>query len=117
MNGGDILVKENIGIAKQTEVKANITIAERIYRMKVAVEEEGYIRKAEKLVKSELDKYNRFTTPDIQDKLSVALLNIAVQLVKTQRLSTDKPLRSEVENIDRELGVYLEKQGSLDDIE
>ncbi|MDR3246947.1 MAG: cell division protein ZapA [Prevotellaceae bacterium] len=116
MNGGNIAIKDDTA-KDDGKVNANIIIAGKIYRMRVTVEDEGNIRKAEKLIKAELDKYRQFKSPGILEELSVALLNIAVRLVEAQTLSVNKPLRSEVENIDRELGVYLEKQCSLDDIE
>jgi cell division protein ZapA (FtsZ GTPase activity inhibitor) len=97
-------------------VPANIDIAGRVYQIDVKVENEEYLRKAESLIKAEISKLNDgYFNRDIQDKLSVILINTAAQLIECRKLN--EVHCTEIEKIDRELGIYLEKQGSLDNIE
>jgi cell division protein ZapA (FtsZ GTPase activity inhibitor) len=97
------------------KVPANIDIAGRLYRIDVNVENEEYLRKAESLIKAEISKLNDgYFNRDIQDKLSVILLNTAAQLIECRKLR--EAHCAEIERIDRELGIYLEKQGSLDNM-
>jgi hypothetical protein len=100
------------------EVSAQIKIAERKYPMKVAIELEEKYRDAEKLIKVEMDKYVVFENKDVRDKLAMTTLSLAIQLLDYKKLSNDKPLRTEVEKVDHQLGIYLERQqGSLENIE
>ncbi|MDR1129648.1 MAG: cell division protein ZapA [Prevotellaceae bacterium] len=98
------------------QVSANIEVAGRIYRLRINAENEEYLRKAENLIKVEISRLNvEYHNRDTQDKLSIILLNIAARLIECQELS--EVHCREIEKIDRELGIYLERQGSLDNIE
>jgi cell division protein ZapA (FtsZ GTPase activity inhibitor) len=97
------------------KVSANIVIAGRIYPMKVSVESEEGLREAERLIRNEMNVLSIYKDQDIEDRLSVTLLTIAVRLIESQK--QNKIHCSEIEKIDRKLGIYLERQGSLDDIE
>jgi cell division protein ZapA (FtsZ GTPase activity inhibitor) len=97
-------------------VSANITIVSRRYEMNVPLEIEEYVRKAESLIEKKISSLNKeYKDRDIQDKLSIVLLDIATRFLEYQRHSLS--YNDEIEKIDRELGFYLEKQGSLDNIE
>ncbi|MDR1886877.1 MAG: cell division protein ZapA [Prevotellaceae bacterium] len=97
------------------EVAANINIAGRIYQMRVAATDEEILRKAEALIKNGMRYYDIFPDKDTQDRLAVMLLNMTARLLEYQKLNDS--CRSEIERIDRELGVYLDEQGSLDNME
>ncbi|MDR1340363.1 MAG: cell division protein ZapA [Prevotellaceae bacterium] len=98
------------------QISANIEIAGRLYRFRINVENEEYLRKSESLIKAEISILNvKYHNRDMQDKLSIILLNIAARLIECQKLNDIH--YTEIEDIDRELGIYLEKQGSLDNIE
>ncbi|MDR2027603.1 MAG: cell division protein ZapA [Prevotellaceae bacterium] len=98
-------------------VSANITIASRVYMMSVPSEVEEYIRKAERLIEEKLYSLDKeYNDRDIQDKLSVILLNVTTRFLEYQAHSDIR--NAEINEIDRKLGFYLEKQqGSLDNIE
>ncbi|MDR0726253.1 MAG: cell division protein ZapA [Prevotellaceae bacterium] len=98
------------------KVVANIIIAGRSYRMRIAAEDEEILRNAEVFIKNRMEYYyNEHSDKDTQDRLAIALLNVTGKLLENQKLNDLR--RSEIEKIDRKLGVYLEKQGSLDNIE
>jgi cell division protein ZapA (FtsZ GTPase activity inhibitor) len=96
--------------------RANITVADRKYPMNVSVKTEEHLRQAESLIKTMISRLNEdYNYRDIQDKLSIVLINIATQLINCQALNNSR--NSTIENIDRKLGLYLEEKGSLDNIE
>jgi cell division protein ZapA (FtsZ GTPase activity inhibitor) len=97
------------------KVSANIVIAGRIYPLKVDAENEKSLKDAECLIRNEMSELNRYGNQDIQAILSITLLTIATRLIKCQE--QNKIYCAEIERIDRKLGIYLEKQGSLDNIE
>jgi cell division protein ZapA (FtsZ GTPase activity inhibitor) len=98
------------------EVAANIFIAGKGYPMKVPPEGEEILRQAEAFVKNKLAEYCiKYPDQDKRDILAVALVNVAAQLFEYKKLNDSR--QSDIEKIDRKLGVYLEKQGSLDNIE
>jgi cell division protein ZapA (FtsZ GTPase activity inhibitor) len=97
------------------KVSVNIVIAGRPYPMKVDAENEKSMRDAERLIRTEMSNLSRYGNQDIQAKLSVTLLTIATQLINCQEQSNVHC--AEIERIDHKLGIYLEEQGSLDNIE
>lgn len=98
-------------------ISVRITIADRIYPLKIAMESEENLRKAANIINSEIEKYMDFPDRDIQDKLAVSALYFVVKLLDLESLNNDKSLFSEIEKLGHELGFYLEKQSSLENIE
>jgi hypothetical protein len=98
------------------KVVVNVTVAGKIYPMREIVDDEQILKKAEAFIKSKLDNYSSmYSDESIQDILTVILINTTKELFKGQRISDQRC--SKIERIDRTLGYYLEKQGSLDNIE
>jgi hypothetical protein len=95
-------------------IAANITIAGRIYPLRIDPKKEEILRKAEILIKENMEYYSEYSDRDKQDILAIVLLHTTGRLIECQRLNESRC--SEIEKIDNELGVYLEKQGSLDNI-
>jgi cell division protein ZapA (FtsZ GTPase activity inhibitor) len=98
-----------------SKVTANIIIAGRSYRLKIVAEDEKILRESAVFIKNKMEHYSTYSDQDMQDKLAVMLLNVTGELLEYKRLNDIR--RLEIEKIDRNLGVYLEKQGSLDNIE
>jgi replicative DNA helicase len=96
------------------KVAANIMIAGRSYRLGISPENELIFKRAEKFIKETMRDYD-YPDKEKQDILAVTLLDVTVKLLEYQKLNDSR--RLEIEKIDRKLGVYLEKQGSLDNIE
>jgi cell division protein ZapA (FtsZ GTPase activity inhibitor) len=97
------------------KVTANIIIAGRIYPMRIPAEDEEILKKAEVFIRGKMEYYDKYSDKDREDRLAVALLNITAELLEYRKLNESR--RFKIERIDRELGIYLEKQGSLDNIE
>jgi len=98
-------------------ISVKIAIADRIYPLKIAMESEENLRKAAGVINAEIDKYANFPDRDVQDKLAVSALYFVVKLLDLESLNKDKILHSEVEKLDHELGFYLEKLSSLENVE
>ncbi|MDR1593035.1 MAG: cell division protein ZapA [Prevotellaceae bacterium] len=97
------------------KVAANITVAGKIYPMRIAAEDEEILKKAEAFIRNKMDEYSKYSDIDREDILAVVLLNVTANLLEFQQLNDSRRLT--VEKIDRELGIYLEQQGSLENIE
>jgi hypothetical protein len=98
------------------KVAANIMIAGKLYRFEIEMEDEEIYRKAESSIQNRIAEYNReYSHIERQDILAIMLLHVTAGLLEYKMLNNIR--RSTIEKIDRELGVYLEKQGSLDNIE
>jgi cell division protein ZapA (FtsZ GTPase activity inhibitor) len=90
----------------------SVKIVGRKYSFNVIRDEEENIRKAEKLIHEKLGHYAQYDQVNIQDKLAVAALNIAIRLVTLENSTV-----SGLDKINSELADYLEGQGSLENIE
>ncbi|MDR2286251.1 MAG: cell division protein ZapA [Prevotellaceae bacterium] len=99
------------------KVAANIMIAGKIYPMRIDVEDEEIFKKAEASIQNRIaERYNdEYSHIERQDILAITLLNVTAELLEYKELNNKR--RYTIEKIDRELGVYLEKQCSLDNIE
>jgi hypothetical protein len=97
------------------KVAANIIIAGRVYPVRIAVKDEEILKKAEAFIKDKIGYYDQYPGEDKQDILAIVLLNVTAKLLEYQELNSRRC--SEIGKIDRKLGVYLDEQGSLDNIE
>jgi hypothetical protein len=97
------------------KVAANIIIAGRIYPVRVAAKDEEILKKAEVFIRDKIGYYDKYPDKEKQDVLAIVLLNVTTKLLECQKLNNSR--RSEIEKIDSKLGVYLDEQGSLDNIE
>jgi hypothetical protein len=95
----------------------NITIAEKRYSFRLTEEDEEFYRKAEKMINAHIGRYEKYSNAHPQDKMLLTILHFALEFIRVNRLNNDKTLLHEVERLDSELGNYLERQGSLDNIE
>ena len=91
------------------KVVANIIIAGRSYRTKIVAEDEKTVKEAEVLIKNKMDRYYKdHSDIDTRDRLAIAFLNVTSNALETQKLNNK--WYSEIEELDRRLGLYLEKQ-------
>lgn len=90
---------------KDDTVGMNVTIAERVYPLRVVKSDEEKVRKAVKLVNENIKEYQRqFEGKDKQDYMAMCLLNLATEKVK---------LHTDVQNEQR---LIEEKLNELDNI-
>ncbi len=81
-----------------------ICIADRYYPMKVQPDEEEYIRRAAKMVNERVTQYkNKYQQMDIQDILSMAILQFAVKVVECNDKHDVNPLVNNLRNLDQQL--------------
>ncbi|NCD70906.1 cell division protein ZapA [Mucilaginibacter agri] len=73
------------------EISIKINIADRVYPLKVSMEEEEIIRRAAKLINDRLKEYQEnYAVRDKQDLLSMAVLHYATASLKAERKVTDE---------------------------
>jgi len=67
------------------EISIKITISDRIYPLKVNVEEEEIVRRAAKIINERIKEYQEnYAVRDKQDLLSMAVLHYATAVLRTE---------------------------------
>jgi cell division protein ZapA (FtsZ GTPase activity inhibitor) len=89
------------------EISIKINIADRIYPLRVAMEEEEIIRQAAKLINDRIKEFQEnYAVRDKQDLLSMCVLHYATGMIKAERKLSDDNV--EVSNRISELESILE---------
>ncbi|MFC7522709.1 cell division protein ZapA [Parapedobacter sp. GCM10030251] len=71
------------------EISIKINIADRIYPLRVDMEEEEVIRRASKLINDRIKEFQEnYAVRDKQDLLSMCVLHYATGMLKAERKST-----------------------------
>lgn len=94
------------------EISIKITIADRIYPLKVKVEEEEIVRRAAKLINERIKEYqDNYAVRDKQDLLSMAVLHYATTVLKTETKihNQDTTVAEQVEALDGLLNDFFLK--------
>ena len=90
------------------EISNKINIADRIYPLRVAMEEEEIIRQAAKLINERIKEFQEnYAVRDKQDLLSMSVLHYATGMIKAERRIGEDEL--EVSNRIGELENMLEE--------
>lgn len=95
------------------EISIKVTIADRIYPLKIAIEEEENIRRAAKLINDRIKEFSdNYSVKDKQDLLSMCALQFASQALKTEKKQVieDDGISERIERLDHLLADYLAKQ-------
>ena len=88
------------------EISIKINIADRIYPLRVAMEEEEVIRQAAKLINDRIKEFQEnYAVRDKQDLLSMCVLHYATGMIKAERKTGDDEM--EISNRVAELDVLL----------
>jgi cell division protein ZapA (FtsZ GTPase activity inhibitor) len=89
------------------EISIKINIADRIYPLRVAMEEEEIIRLAAKLINERIKEFQEnYAVRDKQDLLSMCVLHYATGMIKAERKSGDEG--QEISDGIHELNALLE---------
>lgn len=89
------------------EISIKINIADRIYPLRVAMEEEEIIRLAAKLINERIKEFQEnYAVRDKQDLLSMCVLHYATGMIKAERKSGDEG--QEISDGINELNAMLE---------
>jgi cell division protein ZapA len=92
------------------ELSIKVNIADRIYPLKVEVEEEELVRSAAKNINEKIRIFQEnYAVKDKQDLLSMAILQYATEVLKAERSSANKDgsLTEKIRSIDQVLSEYL----------
>ena len=85
-----------------------ISIADRYYPLKVSLQDEEKIRAVVKIINDKVDLYRkRFTNRDIQDALSITLLQFVIRLIEAEQREESSRIVEEIQNISNLLDEYI----------
>lgn len=94
------------------EISIKITISDRIYPLKVNMEEEEIVRRAAKIINERIKEYQEnYAVRDKQDLLSMAVLHYATSVLRTEHKaqSQDTEVADKVEQLDSLLTGFFAK--------
>ncbi|TFF34954.1 cell division protein ZapA [Mucilaginibacter psychrotolerans] len=95
------------------EISIKINIADRVYPLKVNMEEEEIIRRAAKLINDRIKEYQEnYAVRDKQDLLSMCVLHYATSALKADKkvTSDDSEVTDKVYHLDHILSDFFSKQ-------
>ena len=95
------------------EISIKINIADRVYPLKVKVEEEELIRRAAKLINDRIKEYQElYAVKDKQDLLSMCVLHYATSAITTEKrvITDDTEVAEKVYQLDDLLNSFFSKQ-------
>ncbi|HVV55154.1 MAG TPA: cell division protein ZapA [Mucilaginibacter sp.] len=94
------------------EISIKINIADRVYPLKVNMEEEEIIRRAAKLINDRIKEYQEnYAVRDKQDLLSMCVLHYATSSLKSEKrmMSEDTDVADKVYHLDHLLSGFFSK--------
>jgi len=94
------------------EISIKINIADRVYPLKVNMEEEEIIRRAAKLINDRIKEYQEnYAVRDKQDLLSMCVLHYATSTIKAEKKVTieDTAVTEKVYQLDNMLSEFFSK--------
>ena len=95
------------------EISIKINIADRVYPLKVEMEEEELIRRAAKMINDRIKEYqDNYAVKDKQDLLSMSVLHYATASLKAERKVTveDTTVAEKAYLLDHMLTEFFKKQ-------
>lgn len=94
------------------EISIKINIADRVYPLKVNMEEEEIIRRAARLINDRLKEYQEnYAVRDKQDLLSMCVLHYATATLKAEKrvMNEDTAVEEKVYQLDQLLSDFFSK--------
>lgn len=96
---------------EDNKLSINLNIIDRYYPLRIEVKEEEKIRKAAKLINDKVLQYKqKYTDKDTQDFLAMAALQYVSKVLELEGKQDSKPIVNELQEIEKELEDYLQKQ-------
>ncbi|KHJ38683.1 cell division protein ZapA [Pedobacter glucosidilyticus] len=95
------------------EISIKINIADRVYPLKINVEEEEVVRRAAKLINDRIKEFQEnYAVKDKQDLLSMCVLYYATATIKAEKNASneDTEVAEKVYNLDSLLNDFFAKQ-------
>jgi cell division protein ZapA len=94
------------------KISIKVNIADRWYPLRIAFAEEERIRAAAKRINDRIVRYQQsYKNRDVQDALSIAVLQYVVKLMNYEEATDTAPLVDGVQQVDKRLGEYLQNIG------
>jgi len=94
------------------DISIKINIADRVYPLKVSMEEEEVIRRAAKMINDRIKEYQEnYAVKDKQDLLSMCVLHYATTSLKAEKkvMVEDTEVTEKVYELDRMLSDFFSK--------
>src|SRR5689334_20172114 len=95
------------------EMSIKVSIANRVYPLKVNIEEEEAVRRAAKLINDKIKDYeDNYSVRDKQDLLAMCALQLSTQVVSAESSTfiNDDGLGQRITELDQMLDKYLAKE-------
>lgn len=89
------------------KLSVRINLADRIYPLRIARQNEEKLRKAARMINESLNQYKDYTERDIQDMLAISALQFVIKLIDAEEQKELSYLERDLEDLDIELGTYL----------
>ena len=94
------------------EISIKINIADRVYPLKISVEEEEVVRRAAKLINDRIKEYQEnYAVKDKQDLLAMSVLHYATATLRAEKrvMNEDTDVAEKVYRLDRLLEDFFSK--------
>jgi cell division protein ZapA len=94
------------------EISIKINIADRVYPLKVNMEEEEIIRRAAKMINDRIKEYqDNYAVRDKQDLLSMSVLHYATATLKAEKkvMHEDTEVADQIYQLDRMLNEFFSR--------
>jgi cell division protein ZapA (FtsZ GTPase activity inhibitor) len=98
------------------EISIKVSIANRIYPLKIRMEEEENVRKAVKVINDKIKDYEEnFSVRDKQDLLAMCAIQLATEVIsnETRSSSRDGDITRSLTDLDALLTGYLQENNVL----
>lgn len=96
---------------EDNKLSINLNLVDRYYPLRIDVKEEEKIRKAAKLINDKVMQYKqKYSDKDTQDFLAMAALQYVSKVLELESKQDSKPIINELQELEKELEDYLQKQ-------
>ena len=94
---------------EDNKLSIRINVAERLYPLRIAMQDEERLRSAARMINEKLSQYKlRYADRDLQDALAITALQFVVRLIELEEKKDVSPVISELMKLDKELEDYLD---------
>ncbi len=95
---------------EEEKLSIKVNVADRYYPLKIAIADEERIRAAVKRINDKVSQYRqRYAERDVQDALSMALLQFVIKLIEQEERTDVNPVIEDLYDLDKQLDDYLKQ--------
>mgnify|MGYP003623472036 CR=1 FL=1 len=93
---------------EDNKLSIRINVAERLYPLRIAMQDEERLRRAARMINDKLSQYKqRYVERDVQDALAITALQFVVRLIELEEKRDVSPIINELMTLDKRLDDYL----------